>query len=98
MMTQEQLDKQDAVFQELKDEFARLQKQEENLRKHLGSSNEDAKIEDLPPEFRKHLDEAAAKAKREGAARAEQFRSGVTTTTSSTAKMPGGHRRNVVRI
>ena len=102
MFTQEDSARQDATFAELKEEFSRLQQQEKDMRKAAGlPEGSDVKVNeaDITPEVRTALEEAKAKAKREGAARAAQFQNGTASVQAGNgAAVPGGRRQGVVRI
>jgi len=103
MFTEEDSKRQDEAIAQLVEEFDQLQKQEENLRKMAVESNRGVDptvaIEDLPPEFRAQLEESKAKAAREGAARAEQFKRGMQThRAGSVSAQPGSRRSGVIRI
>ncbi|MBQ7586129.1 MAG: hypothetical protein IJU40_07770, partial [Desulfovibrionaceae bacterium] len=78
MFTEQDSARQDAVFAELKEEFTRLEQKENELRKLAGISAQDEvpSLDELPPDVRKEYEEAQAKAKREGEARATQFKNG----------------------
>ena len=100
MFTEQDSARQDAVFAELKDEFSRLEQQEKSLRKAAGLPEEGSVQLDeaeITPEVRQALEEAKAKAQREGAARAAQFANGSSGTAGSDAPVPGGRRQGVVR-
>ncbi|MBQ7738716.1 MAG: hypothetical protein IJT59_03575 [Desulfovibrionaceae bacterium] len=100
MFTEEASKKQDETFQALKDEFARLDQLEKDMRKSLNLPPEgdvDLDMNDLPAEVKSLGEEAKAKAKREGAARAAQF-SAESNQPTSTGGVPGGRRKGVLRI
>ncbi|MBQ9536459.1 MAG: hypothetical protein IJU79_01565 [Desulfovibrionaceae bacterium] len=94
--------RQDAAFEQLKEEFSRLEQQEKALRKALGQPEEgtlDFDPNDVPAEVKKMCEEAQARAKREGAARAAQFESEFQTAATPTgAARPGGRRQGIMRI
>ena len=99
MNKEEMSARQEAAFAELKEDFSRLQQQEMNARKALGlSDNDSPKLDeaDLTPEVRKALEEAKAKAQREGAARAAQYEA--ASAEGPRASVPGGRRQGVMRI
>ncbi len=101
MFTEQDSARQDAAFAELKQEFSRLEKQEQALRKAAGLSEDGGELVDeasLPPEVRKALEEAKARAKREGAARAAQYANGTSASQAADgAVKPGARRQGVVR-
>ena len=100
MFTEQDSARQDAAFAELKDEFSRLEQQEKAMRKAAGLP-EDGEVKvndaDVTPEVRQALEEAKARAKREGEARAAQYKNG-TSAAGSGASVPGGRRQGVVRV
>lgn len=100
MFTEEDSKRQDALFAELKEEFARLEQQEQELRKAAGTpEDQEIKESDLSPEVRQALEEAKAKAKRDGEARATQFANGTATHQNQTGSpIPGQRRQGIVRI
>lgn len=102
MFTEENSRQQDAAFAELKAEFSRLEQQEKDLRKAVGLPEEGAlqvKDADVTPEVREALEEAKARAKREGAARATQFKNGASSAcTSESSSTFGGRRKGIMRI
>lgn len=102
MFTEEDSKRQDAEFEALKDEFARLEQQEKALRKAAGLPEEgNVKLNDadMTPEVRQALEEAKARARREGAARATQYRNGTSSSGSAEGTpAPGGRRQGVVRV
>ena len=101
MFTEQDSARQDAAFAELKEEFSRLEQQEKAMRKAAGLPEEGQvppDEADMTPEVRQELEEAKAKAKREGAARAAQFQNGTTANATDGATRPGGRRQGVVRI
>ena len=82
----------------LKEEFSRLESQEQAMRKALGLPEQNGGKVDmkaLSPEMRQHVESAMAEAQRAGAARAAQSRS---SSTSSSGSVPGKGRRNIVRL
>ncbi len=104
MFTQEDSDRQDAVFAELQEEFSRLQQKEKDLRKAAGLPEDDeGKLQqnenDITPEVQRALEEAKAKAKRDGAARAAQFAGSMSAAKSGNGgAAPGGRRHGAMRI
>ncbi|MCR5814066.1 MAG: hypothetical protein K6G15_06205 [Desulfovibrio sp.] len=91
--------RQEQAFANLKEEFSRLEQQEKSLRKSVGLPEEggvDVNEADLPPDVKQELEEAKAKAKREGAARAAQYQA--ETSSKGAASVPGGRRQGVMRI
>ena len=102
MFTEQDSARQDAAFAELKEEFSRLEQQEKAMRKAAGLPEDGgAPIDEasLTPEVRQALDEAKARAKREGAARAAQYANGTSAAQAAGgAPKPGGRRQGVVRI
>lgn len=101
MFTEQDSARQDAAFAELKEEFSRLEQQEKDLRKAAGLPEEgDVQLAeaDMTPEVRQALEEARAKAKREGAARATQFQSGLAASAAGGTPAAGGRRQGVVRV
>ncbi|MCR5562252.1 MAG: hypothetical protein K6F46_02605 [Desulfovibrio sp.] len=72
MFTEADSKKQDEEFAAIKDEYSKLDDMEKSLRKSAGLPNGYSGIKeaDMTPEIRKALEEAKAKAKREGEARA----------------------------
>jgi hypothetical protein len=99
MFTEEDSKRQDAEFEALKNEFVRLEQQEKALRKAAGlPENGEVKVNDadITPEVRQALEEAKASARREGEARATQYRNG---TASGAAGKPaaGRGRQGVIR-
>ena len=54
---------------------------------------------DVTPEVRQAVEEAKARAQREGAARATQFKNGASSAqTGESGATPGGRRKGVMRI
>lgn len=99
MFTEEDSKRQDAAFEALKEEFSRLVEQEEELRKSAGAfANQPVSEADLPPEYAKALEEAKAKAKREGEARATQFKAGTGVQAATEAPRTSHRRQGVIRI
>ncbi len=104
MFTQEDSDRQDAVFAELQDEFSRLLQKEKDIRKAAGLPEDDPSISqmsksDITPDVQRALEEAKAKAKREGAARAAQFAANISFAKSSSSGVQVGRsRRGAMRI
>ena len=74
MFTEADSKRQDEEFAAIKDEYSKLDEMEKSLRKSAGLPDDCSGIkdEDMTPEIRKALEEAKAKAKREGAERAAQ--------------------------
>ena len=74
MFTEADSKRQDEEFAAIKDEYSKLAEMEKSLRKSAGLPDDFSGIkeEDMTPEIRKALEEAKAKAKREGAERAAQ--------------------------
>ncbi len=72
MFTEADSKQQDAEFAAIKDEYSKLAEMEKSLRKSAGLPDDYSglKDSDMTPEIRKALEEAKAKAKREGEARA----------------------------
>ena len=99
MFTEQDSARQDAAFEALKEEFSRLEQQEKDLRKTVGlpeGGEVTLNESDMTTEVRQALEEAKAKAKREGAARRTQFESGMSMGGGSVS-VPGTRRQGVVR-
>jgi len=98
MFTEEESREQDAAFAAIKEEFENLVKQEKSLRESLAGMGEPlGPNEPIDPAVQKMVEEAKEKAKREGAARAEEFqrnRFGARAKASSA----GSRRQGVVRV
>ncbi|MBR3663773.1 MAG: hypothetical protein IKN64_03860 [Desulfovibrio sp.] len=90
---------QEQAFNELKDEFSRLQQQEKALRKSAGLPEEGSvQVDeaDMTAEVRQACEEAQAKAKREGEARASQYLASTTGSSSSSARP--SRRQGAMRV
>ena len=77
MFTEDDSKRQDNAFAMLKDEFSRLEEMGKTLRKAVGLPEDGEFVlneADMTPEIRKALDEAKARARSDGAARAAQFK------------------------
>ena len=89
--TEQDMKKQMEDFAALREEFSRLESQEKAMRKQLGlSEQEKTDPATLTPELRKMAEEEA-EARRAGEARAAQAR-------TAAGGIPGGGRRNIVRL
>lgn len=95
--TEQDMKKQMEDFAALREEFSRLESQEKSMRKQLGLP-EQGKTDSasLTPELRKMVEEAEAEARRAGEARAAQARTAARPAAAS--GIPGGGRRNIVRL
>ena len=94
--TEQDMKKQMEDFAALREEFSRLESQEKAMRKQLGlPEQEKTDPASLPPELRQMVEEAEAEARRAGEARAAQAR---TTARPAAGGIPGGGRRNIVRL
>lgn len=100
MFTEEESRQQDAAFEAIKEEFSRLVKQEEAIRATLTDMGETLNPnEPVDPVVQKMMDEAQAKAKREGQLRAEEFqRQRHGASHAGSGKMPGQRRAGIVRV
>ena len=100
MFTEEDSRRQDEAFAALKDEFSRIEQMDKSLCRAFGLPEEGPlklNVADKTPEVLKAFEEAKAKAEREGAARAAQFKNGADSGASATMA-PGRSRRGVVRL
>lgn len=95
--TEQDMKKQMEDFAALREEFSRLESQEKAMRKQLGLP-EQRKTDptSLTPELRKMVEEAEAEARRAGEARAAQART--AARPAAAGGIPGGGRRNIVRL
>ena len=95
--TEQDMKKQMEDFAALREEFSRLESQEKAMRKQLGLP-EQGKTDpaSLTPELRKMVEEAEAEARRAGEARAAQAR--MAARPAAAGGIPGGGRRNIVRL
>lgn len=101
MFTEQDSARQDAAFAELKEEFSRLEAQEKAMRKAAGLPEEgglELDEADMTPAVRQELEEAKAKAQREGAARAAQYQNGTSAAAAGSGTTAGRRRQGVVRI
>ena len=95
--TEQDMKKQMEEFAALREEFSRLESQEKAMRKQHGQP-EQGKTDQasLTPELRKMVEEAEAEARRAGEARAAQART--AARPAAAGGIPGGGRRNIVRL
>ena len=96
--TEQDMKKQMEEFAALREEFSRLENQEKAMRKQLGlpeQGQEKTDTASLSPELRRMLENAEAEARRAGEARAAQARA---AARPAAAGIPGGGRRNIVRL
>ncbi len=99
MFTEEDSRMQSEEIARLADEFAMLEKAEKSIRRAAGLPEEGALAlgdADRTPAVMKALEEARAKAKRDGAERAAKFGKDSRQAPANTA--PGRVRRGVVRL
>lgn len=98
--TEQDMKKQMEDFAALREEFSRLESQEKAMRKQLGLSEhgalEQTDMASLSPELRKMVEDAEAEARRAGEARATQSR--IAARPAAAGGIPGGRRRNIVRL
>ena len=93
--TEQDMKKQMEDFAALREEFSRLE--EKAMRKQLGlPEQEKTDPASLTPELRKMVEEAEAEARRAGEARAAHARTAARPAAAS--GIPGGGRRNIVRL
>ncbi len=96
--TEQDMKQQMEEFAALREEFSRLENQEKVMRKQLGLPEQGQERTDaasLSPELRRMLENTEAEARRAGEARAAQARAAVRPAA---AGIPGGGRRNIVRL
>lgn len=90
--TEQDMKKQMEDFAALREEFSRLESQEKAMRKQLGlPEQEKTDPASLTPELRKMVEEAEAEARRAGEAR-------TAARPAAASGIPGGGRRNIVRL
>ncbi|MDR1111015.1 MAG: hypothetical protein LBP92_10060 [Deltaproteobacteria bacterium] len=95
-LTEEQLSEQRKMFDELKEEFSRLNSLYDAQLKAIGLTEDDLKDLDpeaAPPEVKKLLDQARMEAQRAGEARSEQTRQIASRPAGSPSR-----RRDIIRF
>lgn len=97
MFTAENSKKQDEAFAALKEEYARLEAKEKEMRKALNLPEEGAiDLNDMPQEVLGVVDICKDRAKRAGAARAAQFSAEFNQVIPN--KIPGARRQGILRV